>query len=330
MNEATGPGMNEAANERYSIGDPDVARRAARFYPPLRADESHSASTHDGGYIEPEIARRAVTAVAEEAASLRVMSEDYQEVGTLMDLGELYAALARAQATFEPIVKNRTAKITPREKPAYSFDFADLDAVLASTRPSLAREGIAVLAPPSHRAGENGATVTLRTVIARGAARIILTTTFWYEGDIKAYGAAVTYHRRYVYNGALNLSADADADDGPSANETGGFSAPRQAAPQARQAAPEPRPQAKAAPAARASQTAPQATTQPAGDHMARIRAEQTRLGHFGDGKNPSAILAKIISEVIFDEQNRPKKPTQMTAADTEKLINHLKTLRTP
>ena len=187
---------------------------------------------------------------------LRVVESDFREVGPLDSVAELYLALARAQSKFTPIAKNRTAKINS-PKGNYTFDFADLEGVLTATRPHLNAEHIAVLQPPAQ---VKPGVLVLRTILARGSARLECVTKFAYEGDIKAMGAAITYHRRYQYNGLVAVAADADADDGPSESELSGTSGPRQPAkPPQRPEPPQPthRPSERP-PSARAPHEAPQ------------------------------------------------------------------------
>lgn len=160
-----------------------------------------------------------------EEPGFRILEDDYREYGPLPAVAELYTALARAQASFEVIVMNKTAKIQSA-KGSYQFGFADLKTVLAATRKHLNREGVFLTQPASQ---VSPGVVVLRTTLARGAAKLQLTTRFGYEGDIKAFGGTISYHRRYHLNSTLGVSADADADDGPSENEIAGSSGPRQA-----------------------------------------------------------------------------------------------------
>lgn len=132
----------------------------------------------------------------------------------------LVEALATAQGEFDPIVKNRTAKIQPRDqsKSAYTFDYADLDSIRSSTQPALSRAGLAITSLPV-MLPEGGR--HLRTMLMhKGGGYLYADLPIPALGDgqitevIKAFGGLMTYLRRYSLIAVLNLSADNDLDDG--------------------------------------------------------------------------------------------------------------------
>ena len=60
-------------------------------------------------------------------------------------LAALYGALADAQGQFEPIPKNCTVTIKPRDSAAYTFRYADLEAIITGTRKGLTSNGLALV-----------------------------------------------------------------------------------------------------------------------------------------------------------------------------------------
>ena len=128
----------------------------------------------------------------------------------------LVAALAEAQGEFEPIIKNRTVSIKTKAGVTYTFDYADLDSIRRATQPALSKHGLAVISFPVKRDQDR----YMRTLITHKTGGLM-----WAElpipgvgdGDvseaIKAFGGFMTYLRRYLLIGLLNLSADHDLDD---------------------------------------------------------------------------------------------------------------------
>lgn len=135
---------------------------------------------------------------------------------TSEQIGQLFDALSKAQGEFVNPERNRTVKVTTKAKEgraagSYTFDYATFDAILASTRPILAKYGLAVVQGVSTEA--NKVTVTTRIGHASGE---------WIEdhitgqadaADLQAIGSATTYLKRYSYTALLNIAAEED-DDG--------------------------------------------------------------------------------------------------------------------
>lgn len=133
-------------------------------------------------------------------------------------LWALFEALSMAQGAFDPIHKNRKATIRPRDstKQAYTFEYADMDAIRAATQPSLSANGLSTFAFPVMLAEGRH----LRSVLAhKSGASMYAELPIPAAGDgqitevIKAYGGLMTYLRRYLKIALLDLSADNDADD---------------------------------------------------------------------------------------------------------------------
>lgn len=143
----------------------------------------------------------------------------------------LYAALAKAQGAFQPIVKNRNVVITMKQGGSYKFRYADLEEINAKTRPALSANGLALIQTVEH--GQQGPLLVCRLMHAQGGmiASEVSMPGARDLGDPKAFGAAITYLRRYMVTAMLGVAADDDLDeDGqeptgfqrPGAPDTGG------------------------------------------------------------------------------------------------------------
>lgn len=135
-------------------------------------------------------------------------AEVTQEVGTPGQLAELYGALAQAQGEFQPITKNREVLIELK-----TFKYADLEEITSKTRPALSKNGLATTQKISVSSTGSGTSI-FTSLMHKAGAKIeseIPLTTFM-KGDIKEYGAAVTYMRRYAKCAILDVAADDDLD----------------------------------------------------------------------------------------------------------------------
>ena len=129
------------------------------------------------------------------------------------NLAELFGALAKAQGQFKPIEKNREVTIRPRDKAAYSFRYADLQEILAKTMPALSANGLALIQTVEQ--AQAGSTLFCRLVHAAGGeiSSSISLPSPRDLGDPKAFGAAITYLRRYLVTSMLGVAADDDLDE---------------------------------------------------------------------------------------------------------------------
>lgn len=141
-------------------------------------------------------------------------------------LAELVTELAAAQAEFLAVKKSRTANVTTRTGPSYSYRYASLDDILAATRPALAKHGIALTQDVTNEPGA----VHLTTVLRRGTAELRFGPfTLPADGGAQAIGSALTYARRYQLAAALAIAAEED-DDGATASPTEDIRAEQKAA----------------------------------------------------------------------------------------------------
>jgi hypothetical protein len=132
----------------------------------------------------------------------------FEEIGNEAQVTALYAAMAVARAEFGPIIKNRTSGGGSKRE----FKYADLDASLDATVPSLSKHGLVLLQPLSMANGR----AVVRTTLAHkdgGRMRACFDVPLPADGDVQEFGKNVTYSRRYQYNAMLCLAADPDKDD---------------------------------------------------------------------------------------------------------------------
>jgi hypothetical protein len=149
-------------------------------------------------------------------------------------IGELAAALAKAQGEIAAPKKGRTATIKS-DKGSYGYSYADLADVIESYRPALAKHGLALTQAMRLQEGH----IVLNT-------KLLHSSDQWIDSDypIASYnrpqeqGSAITYARRYAVTALLGIAAE-DDDDGAAAQNA----APAKAAAKP-QPAPAPKPSA--------------------------------------------------------------------------------------
>lgn len=131
-----------------------------------------------------------------------------------MTTPDLYAALARAQAKFKPIRKNREVQITMKSGGKFKFRYADIEEINAATREALTSEGLSIIQPVKSDPSNGAHWIETTLLHASGGtldSRIDVKPPQAY-GDPKEFGAAVTYLRRYAVSALLGLAADDDLD----------------------------------------------------------------------------------------------------------------------
>ena len=129
--------------------------------------------------------------------------------------GDIFAALAIAQASLGGLVKGKTADIPTKKGGDYSYSYADLPATLAACLGALNARQLSVMQPA--RVFENGVEVT--TVITHGSGQWIMSAPLFMpvrSTGAQDVGSAITYARRYALQAMVGLSP-AD-DDGAAAH----------------------------------------------------------------------------------------------------------------
>ena len=129
------------------------------------------------------------------------------------DVGELFTALAKAQAEFVEMDRDAQVKFDNR-----MFKYATLAEVLASVRPALNKYGLALLQP------FDGDKVT--TILALGATRIEVDVLLPNWANVQALGSALTYVKRYQLKSMLGVN-DGEDDDGLTASGSDKKAEPR-------------------------------------------------------------------------------------------------------
>lgn len=129
-------------------------------------------------------------------------------------IGELSAALSKAQGNFQSIKRSRTVEVTGTTKQGrdykYTYNYAPLDEILNATRPALAENGLAIL----QRTDETERGTVLETMLSHSSGEWI--SSFKVLGtfdDPQRFGGALTYYRRYEISAILGISSEED-DDG--------------------------------------------------------------------------------------------------------------------
>jgi len=122
-------------------------------------------------------------------------------------LGKLAEALCGAQMKFDPLYKES-------ENPAFRSKYADLATVIAATRPALAQANLALM----QMSTTHGKDLTLTTLMAHSSGEWIandltMPATMRERFDAQSVGSAMTYARRYAWQGITGVAADVD-DDG--------------------------------------------------------------------------------------------------------------------
>ncbi|CAN7302912.1 ERF family protein [Cupriavidus necator] len=140
-------------------------------------------------------------------------------------MGVFYAAFAKAQGAFQPIEKNRDVYIKS-DKGSYSFKYADLAEMRAKTTPAMSQNDLCLF----QLVTEDEGVTSIRTIIGHASgAEVESTIRINRQGDMKQFGATVTYLRRYVIGPMLGIAADDDIDE-DGAGHAGAGNAPVSAA----------------------------------------------------------------------------------------------------
>lgn len=140
-------------------------------------------------------------------------------IDTSVELAKLFAALAKAQGTFDPIGKDKSAKITMKAGGAYSYRYADLAAILSAVRLSLSANGLAIL--QLIEVAQDGVVVT--TILAHTSGQRVVTALrlpIDDPHDPRSVASAITYARRYSLISLIGVAPSDEDDDGEAAQPT--------------------------------------------------------------------------------------------------------------
>ncbi len=128
----------------------------------------------------------------------------------MTELGELAAALAKAQSTFPPIKRDKVVTVKTKTGGSYTFAYAPLEAILEAVREPLASNGLAFV-----QAIDTDELVT--TLLHSSGAFLEAHTRLPESADIQAFGSAITYLRRYALQAMLGIATEEDDDGNVSA-----------------------------------------------------------------------------------------------------------------
>jgi len=146
-------------------------------------------------------------------------------------LGVMFAALAKAQASFKPVKADTTVEVQTRDAGKYKFSYAPLENVLAACVPALNAEGF-FFSQPLYSAAD-GEGYVLRTCLMHASGGLIEVETYIPKpaGRIQDLGSAITYQRRYVAQALFGVNSE-DDDDGAQASGDKRTPVEKQRAPQ--------------------------------------------------------------------------------------------------
>lgn len=125
-------------------------------------------------------------------------------------LGELFAAVAKAQPKIVAPMFDKEAKIPMRKGGMFSFKYASLNAVQAALAGPLSENGICYFQFPTSK----GTTVSVETMVGHSSGEWIsrVFTLTASSTDVKEIGSVVTYGKRYALAAIFNLTPDEDTD----------------------------------------------------------------------------------------------------------------------
>jgi hypothetical protein len=132
------------------------------------------------------------------------------------ETGKLADALAKAQAMFKPIKKDKTAKVRMKAGGEYSYNYSDLSSVIDATKEGLSSNGLAVTQLPEFQSER----LVLHTKLMHSSGEIV--SCMWPlpppHTPAQEMGSALTYARRYSMSAILGVASE-DDDDGAAGNE---------------------------------------------------------------------------------------------------------------
>lgn len=126
------------------------------------------------------------------------------------EIGHLAEALAKAQADFPEISRNREVTVRTKAGSEYKFRYATLDTILSCTRRPMADSGLSLTQLIETHDGH----VVLKTVLLHSSGQWIMSETpIPVSMGPQEFGSMLSYMRRYAISAILNLASQ-DDDDG--------------------------------------------------------------------------------------------------------------------
>lgn len=116
----------------------------------------------------------------------------------------IYALLAEAQGEMKPPKKDKTGQVGPRK-----YEYASLDAVLASIKPPLNAKGLFLTQRTAFRDDQ----LVIQTVVATDAVQLVLDEQpYGYDQNPQELGKRETYAKRYSLCKAFAIVGEEDTD----------------------------------------------------------------------------------------------------------------------
>jgi hypothetical protein len=136
------------------------------------------------------------------------------------ETGKLADALAKAQAEFKAIKKDKVATVRMRKGEnaggTYTYNYADLSSVIDATKEALSKNGLAITQPVEFQ----GDRLVLHTKLLHSSGET--QSCFWplppAHTPAQEMGSALTYARRYSMSAILGVASE-DDDDGAAGNQ---------------------------------------------------------------------------------------------------------------
>lgn len=120
----------------------------------------------------------------------------------------MMARFAQVLAEVETVVKNAEA-----DAGKYVIKYADINTILATLKPAVAKHGMALAQPIGHDGQGNMRVDTMLVDLDDGEALTFPGPLFAPKGDPQAIGSTITYYRRYALTALFALQV-ADDDGG--------------------------------------------------------------------------------------------------------------------
>jgi hypothetical protein len=147
---------------------------------------------------------------------------------TTGNMAPLWAAMAKAQAMFEPIIALHKAEIQKKAGGSYFFWYADLEEILAKTRNGLTSNGLSLMQIVT--GGPDSGTILTTILAHESGASLECEITLPSSVDIKEFGGYITYVRRYIAAPLLGVASTESVDhDGSAPGDGTGEPSPSQA-----------------------------------------------------------------------------------------------------
>lgn len=126
-------------------------------------------------------------------------------------IDKITPAFLAAQKAIDAVVKDQTGKIVTKSGGSYEYKYSNLASVLDAVKEALNSNGIAIIQTPV--SDTNG--VTVETTLLHESTQWFAESLFMPIGmnAPQAYGAAITYCRRYSLQSMVGLKAEDDDAD---------------------------------------------------------------------------------------------------------------------